>query len=119
MEKKTAIVETKKNGVRTFYRTMLLAFVVALASSSTARAIPSYWLDNWDATNTLLGFWVAASNSWTVPPVRYSGIQSVRLYWDLMHDVLKTIALPSKSTGHFMAIRPFAIRPILAAVCKR
>ncbi|KAH0785523.1 Carbohydrate-binding family 6 protein [Histomonas meleagridis] len=50
--------------------------------------IPSYWLNNWDGTDTLIGFWNMASDSWSVPPKYRPGIQTLRAFDQLERDLI-------------------------------
>lgn len=66
---------------------MLFCFVFA-AFSATERAIPSFWLNNWDSTNPIIAFWNTAQLSWTVDPSMHPGINHLRAYNDMERDVV-------------------------------
>ena len=56
--------------------------------SATERAIPSYWLNNWDKENPIIAGWNAASDSWTIAPSHHPGIQILRAYGQLDRDII-------------------------------
>lgn len=65
-------------------------FLLLLSSSlcATERAVPSYWLNNWDSDSPVIALWNMASNSWTVAPSYRPGIQSVRAFNQMERNVI-------------------------------
>ncbi|EAX99859.1 hypothetical protein TVAG_424960 [Trichomonas vaginalis G3] len=66
----------------------MLFFFANPTLSATERAIPSYWLNNWDKTNPVIGYWSTAQKSWTVEPSMHPGINHLKAYDDLTRDVI-------------------------------
>ena len=66
----------------------MLSLFLSLSICSTERAVPSYWLNNWDSESPLIVFWNMASNSWSVPPSYRPGIQTVRAFQQMERDVI-------------------------------
>ncbi|OHT02550.1 hypothetical protein TRFO_30279 [Tritrichomonas foetus] len=66
----------------------MLSFLIYFSLSATQRGVPAWWLNNWDKSNTLIAFWSAAQDSWTVSPQYRPGIQQVRSFDDLTKSIL-------------------------------
>ena len=66
----------------------MLFFLISFVYSATQRALPSYWLNNWDSENPIIAGWNSASNSFTVPPSYHPGIVLLRAYGQLDRDII-------------------------------
>lgn len=66
----------------------MISLFIILGLSSTERAVPTWWLNNWDKKNPLIAFWASAQDSWTVPPSHHPGIQEVRAFDNLTTSIL-------------------------------
>ena len=67
---------------------MTLSILLSAVLCYTERAVPAWWLNNWDEANPVIGFWSGQQDSWTVGPEYRPGIQQVHAFDDLATNVL-------------------------------
>ena len=77
----------------------MMFLLIKLLSCSTERAIPSYWLNNWDSKDPIIGFWFGAHNSFTQKPTHRPGINHLRAFSDLSRDIITDDSFAFKLDG--------------------
>lgn len=67
---------------------MIFAVLISAALSYTERAVPSWWLNNWDEKDPVICFWTGQQDSWTIAPEYRPGVHQVRAFDDLKVNIL-------------------------------